>query len=228
MALLTHDGGRRKHGFLGERAGNEASRLVLKMAAQLLRDAGLDYADLDAIAFDSGPGTFTGLRIGCGIAQGLGFALGRPLVAVGSLEALAVQAAAPLVLTAIDARMRETYCAGWRVSGVEPTLIEPIRALPPDKALPWLLSLAPGEHAVAVGDAFQRYPEFADAIVAHGVRVDPGAWPRADTIAEIAALRFEHGAAVPADAAAPLYVRDKVALDVDEQKRVREARDAAR
>jgi tRNA threonylcarbamoyladenosine biosynthesis protein TsaB len=217
--------------FLGERAGQEHSRIALVMARRLLGEAGLGFQDLDAIAFDAGPGTFTGLRIGCGIAQGLGFALGCPLVAVSSLEMLARQAEAPLVLAAIDARMQEVYCSAYRIDGGDPMPLDALRVLSPSAALGHLLAsldgaAEAGRDAVAIGDAFARHPEMSRALAARGVRRVDDAWPRADALAEVAALRFERGAAVPASEAAPLYVRDKVALDVAEQQRLREARAA--
>jgi tRNA threonylcarbamoyladenosine biosynthesis protein TsaB len=217
--------------FLAERAGHGHSRILLVMARRLLDEAGLRFPDLDAIAFDAGPGSFTGLRIGCGVAQGLGFALDRPLVAVSSLEALALQAGAPLALTAMDARMQEVYCTVFGVTDGDPVPLAASRVLPPAAALDHLLGAlgCADEHegtAVAIGDAYARHPELAQALAARGLRVLDDAWPRADALAEVAASKFARGAAVPASQAAPLYVRDKVALDVDEQQRLRAARAA--
>jgi tRNA threonylcarbamoyladenosine biosynthesis protein TsaB len=241
VALRIRDDAGVRSAFLGERAGQDHSRLTLVMARQLLRDAGLGFAALDAIAFDAGPGTFTGLRIGCGIAQGLGFALDRPLVAVSSLEALARQSEASLALTACDARMNEVYFSAYCVRQGDPEPLEPIRVLPPSAAVGHLLACLdrasdPGADSgtdpseagkgtvAAIGDAFRRHPELAEALAARGVRVIDDAWPRADAVADVAALRLAQGRATPAAEAAPLYVRDKVALDVGEQQRLREAR----
>jgi len=233
VALRQREAGDVRRAFLGERAGQDHSRLVLVMARRLLAEAGLGFADLDAIAFDCGPGTFTGLRIGCGIAQGLGFALGLPLVAVSSLEALAQQAGATVALTAIDARMNEVYCSAYRLEEDDPRPLDPIRVLPPAAALGHLLDCleragdqAGGQGAVAIGDAASRHPELGEALRRRGLRVIDDAWPRADAVAEVAALRFAQGRAVQASEAAPLYVRDKVALDVSEQQRLRQARGA--
>lgn len=231
VALRIDAPGGARTAFVAERAGHGHSRILLVMARRLLDEAGLRFADLDAIAFDAGPGSFTGLRIGCGVAQGLGFALDRPLVAVSSLEALARQAEAPLALAAMDARMQEVYCSVFELTDGEPVPLVASRVLAPAAALDYLLGAlgragGPGKAAVAIGDAYARHPQMAQALAARGLRVLDDAWPRADALAEVAAWRFARGGAVPASQAAPLYVRDKVALDVDEQQRLRAARAA--
>ena len=81
---------------------------------------------------------------------------------------------------------------------------------------------------VAAGDAFLRYPELADQARAHGAHVLADVFPRADTIAECAALAWADGRLLRPDEAVPIYVRNKVALDVDEQRALRQARDAGR
>src|SRR6185503_6661978 len=103
------------------RAGNRHSELALPMLEKLLKETGLAAEKLDAVAFGAGPGSFTGLRIACGIAQGLAFARGLPVLGVSTLEALAEESGAARVLACLDARMREVYYAalerkgrGWR------------------------------------------------------------------------------------------------------------------
>ena len=85
------------------------SNLVLTMTEDVLLEAGISRHDLDGIAFDSGPGSFTGIRIGLGVAQGLALALDLPLLGVSSLMALAEGSGVNAVLPAIDARMGEVY-----------------------------------------------------------------------------------------------------------------------
>ena len=85
------------------------SNLVLTMTEDVLWEAGISRHDLDGIAFDSGPGSFTGIRIGLGVAQGLALALDLPLAGVSSLMALAEGSGMNAVLPAIDARMGEVY-----------------------------------------------------------------------------------------------------------------------
>src|SRR6185503_133143 len=93
------------------RAGNRHSELALPMFENLLKKTNLAVGELDAIAFGAGPGSFTGLRIACGLAQGLAFPRGLPVLGVPTLEALAEESGAQRVLACIDARMREVYYA---------------------------------------------------------------------------------------------------------------------
>jgi tRNA threonylcarbamoyladenosine biosynthesis protein TsaB len=229
-ALLLRDRDRTRVPASNERVGNDHSRRLLPMARELLDAEGLAWADLDAIAFDAGPGSFTGLRIGCGVAQGIAFALDLPVVAVSSLEALAWGAGAPRVLAALDARMGEVYFAEFDCGRAVPVRVGSIQVLPAElaqRALEERLA-DPGAAGatVARGDAFERYPRMAEAMSARGASVDARAYPGAEAIAQIAACRFDEGEALPAERASPLYVRDKVALNVDEQRRAREAREA--
>jgi tRNA threonylcarbamoyladenosine biosynthesis protein TsaB len=229
VGLQWRDGaGRLRCDALLERAGQEHSRRALAMAAELLRAAGLALAEIDAIAFDAGPGSFTGLRIGCGIAQGLGFALARPVVPVVSLEALAVQCDAATALVALDARMGEVYCCAYALRGAVATALGPVQVLPPAQAARALLERLAVDGAVAaVGDACARHPVLARAMSERGVRLQCDPCARGDALAAIGWLRLLEGRALPAEQAAPIYVRDKVALDVDEQRRLRTLRSTA-
>ena len=85
------------------------------MIDALLADAGTPLSALDAIAFGAGPGSFTGLRIACGVAQGLGLAIDRPLIAVDSLSSIAWASGQPQVIACLDARMGEVYCAAYQI-----------------------------------------------------------------------------------------------------------------
>jgi tRNA threonylcarbamoyladenosine biosynthesis protein TsaB len=87
------------------------SEIVLPMVQEILADAELTLAQLDGIAFGAGPGSFTGLRIACGVAQGLAFATNLPIVGVSTLEAIAQQTGEQKIIAALDARMGEIYHA---------------------------------------------------------------------------------------------------------------------
>src|SRR5689334_2544320 len=93
------------------RAGQRHSQLALPMMDQLLSERRLKPRDLDAVAFGAGPGAFTGLRIACGLAQGLAVARALPVIGISSLEAIAQESGAERVVACIDARMREVYYA---------------------------------------------------------------------------------------------------------------------
>jgi tRNA threonylcarbamoyladenosine biosynthesis protein TsaB len=202
-----------------ETVGQRHSERVLPMVDALLAEAGLALADCNAIAFGAGPGAFTGLRIACGIAQGLAFGADRPVVGVGNLEALAFAAreAAPSanrILAVIDARMQEMY---WAVYGFDNGNLEEIAA--PALAAADELGALAHRYApdLAAGNALQA---FADAAGSVRCATLTEARASAGAIARLAAKRFLQGETVPAALAAPLYVRDRVALTVDERRAV--------
>jgi tRNA threonylcarbamoyladenosine biosynthesis protein TsaB len=141
----------------GQRPGH-ASQL-LRLAAELLDEAGLTFAAVDRIAVGLGPGTFTGLRIGVATARALAQSTGAELVGVSTLRALAAeaQALAPAgtgVLAVIDARRGEVFAAAWQ--GAEP-LLEAVAIAPEDLAA----KLGAGRLAgpLAAGDGAVRFRE---------------------------------------------------------------------
>jgi tRNA threonylcarbamoyladenosine biosynthesis protein TsaB len=182
------------------RAGNRHSELALPMMENLLKKTDLTVGGLDAVAFGAGPGSFTGLRIACALAQGLAFPRGIPVLGVSTLEALAEESGAPRVVACIDARMREVYYAalerepyGWR---------EVIRA---QCVAPAALTL-PDANWIGAGNGFAAYGNMGLK------RVLPEVHPTAIAVARLAAPRLAAGEGVDAAHAAPLYVRDKVAF----------------
>ena len=99
------------------RAGHRHSELALPMMDQLLRERRLTPRHLDAVAFGAGPGAFTGLRIACGLAQGLAVARGLPVIGISSFEAIAQESGGDRVVACIDARMREVYYSALEFQG---------------------------------------------------------------------------------------------------------------
>lgn len=193
--------------------GQGHSECVLGMVDELLTRNRLRVAALDGIAFGEGPGSFTGLRIACGVTQGLAFAAGVPVLGVSTLLAMAESTRSQRVICCVDARMHEIYHAAYERTGdgwktvQEPGLCTPAAApQPPDGT--WL-GCGTG-FAVYRGALMQRYAGKLAAI-------DAGIHPRAEEIARLAVPRFERGEGVDAAAAAPLYVRDKVALKIHER-----------
>lgn len=192
------------------------SELALPLLERLLAGAGLARGQLDAVAFGAGPGSFTGLRIACGIAQGLAFARGLPVAGVSCLEAIAEEADAARVLACIDARMREVYYAalerepggGWRAV-LAPQCVPPAEAPRP-----------PGTGWTGCGSGFGAYAETLRNRMASVLGpVLPQVHPTALAIARLAAPRLLAGEGVDAALAAPVYLRDKVALTMQEQAR---------
>ena len=184
------------------------SATLLPLAEATLSEAGIGFADLDGIAFGTGPGSFTGLRVACGVAQGLAVARDVPLVGVGTLEAMALASGGERVVVALDARMGEVYC-GFFVAGVlqgEIGVHAPASVPLPESGT-WL----------ACGNGLAVYPALRERLspVVDGWK--PEIMPDAGFVARLAAVRLARGERVdPADAA-PLYVRDKVARTVAER-----------
>ncbi|MBK8335224.1 MAG: tRNA (adenosine(37)-N6)-threonylcarbamoyltransferase complex dimerization subunit type 1 TsaB [Sterolibacteriaceae bacterium] len=193
--------------------GQPHSGWALPAVTRVLGRAGLRLDDLDAIAFGAGPGSFTGLRLACGIAQGLALGADLPLVAVPSLAALALASGGQRVWVGVDARMREMYYAAYAVHGDDvQTLIEPACAAPE------LVPAPEGEGWHAAGSALSVYREMLLPMLAgHCVAFEPEVAASARAVARIAAARLARGEGVDAALAAPLYVRDKVALTTAER-----------
>ena len=194
---------------LERRAGQRHSELALPMLERLLADAGLTAARLEAVAFGAGPGSFTGLRIACGLAQGLALARDLPVLGVSSLEAIAQEAGAAQVIACVDARMREVYYAALEKDGMpqRPRWREVIstRCIAPQAA-----PRPPGHDWLGAGNGFAVYGNLGLS------NVLPEVHPTALAIAQLAAPRLAAGEGVDAAAAAPMYVRDKVAFTREE------------
>jgi tRNA threonylcarbamoyladenosine biosynthesis protein TsaB len=195
------------------RAGQKHSELLLPMVDRLLADAGVRLEDLDGIAFGAGPGSFTGLRIACAVAQGLAFGTGQRVVPVSTLLAMAERSGAARVVAALDARMNEVYLGAYvREADAWRTVIEPCLQAP--TAVPEL----PGAGWTAVGNGFAVCDgALADSCGARLARVEVLVHPRAAEMARLAAPFFARGLGVAPEEAVPLYVRDKVALKVAER-----------
>lgn len=209
---------------VAQRSRKGAARVAeqaLAMIAELLAEQSVTLGQVDAFAFGSGPGAFTGLRVGCALVQGLAFACDRPVVAVGSLRALAYgacgqarragedAAGVPLrVMAAIDARMGQIYWAVYEGTRAERLLAVPALAWPKQMAE---LTAQWRPHVIA-GDALRA----VDAAWAapNGAICLPDARPDASMIAELARTDLDAGRAVAARDAVPEYVRDQVALTV--------------
>lgn len=195
------------------RAGQSHSEMLLEMADGLLARHGLRIKDLDGLAFGQGPGSFTGLRIACGVTQGLAFAAGLRVVGVGTLLAMAEATGAERVVCCLDARMREIYHAAYdRSAGYWKTVCEPALCAPAaSPALPNGLWLGCGSGFEAYHDALlARYRGCLSGVV-------PGVSPHAREIVRLGVSLFEQGRHTDAELAAPIYIRDRVALRTGER-----------
>jgi tRNA threonylcarbamoyladenosine biosynthesis protein TsaB len=197
--------------------GPQASTTLIPLIRQLLAEAGLALGQLDAIAFGRGPGSFTGLRTACAVAQGLGFGAGVPLLPIGTLHAIAEEArhrfGATRVVAVLDARMAQIYAAR-HVFGGDGALAapdaEPQLLAPEDLVVPagWVLA----------GNAFASHGDRLPAAAARHALL-----PDAEAMLRLAPTLLATGRAVaPADAW-PLYVRDKVAQTTEERAALKAA-----
>jgi tRNA threonylcarbamoyladenosine biosynthesis protein TsaB len=200
-----------------EATGAVSSTRLLPAIRELFDEAGLALADCDAIAFGAGPGSFTGLRTATGVAQGLAFGLNCPVVPIGTLLACAESVrlrdpAVRRVVAALDARMDEVYWAdfAWDEAAGEWRTVQPASLSAPDRlSLPDVPFTLAGNAAAVFG------ARLAASAVAQAV--DGEALPHALPLAFAALRALRAGRTVPAELAAPEYVRDKVAQTTAER-----------
>ncbi|MCL4315680.1 MAG: tRNA (adenosine(37)-N6)-threonylcarbamoyltransferase complex dimerization subunit type 1 TsaB [Gammaproteobacteria bacterium] len=194
-----------------EIAPQRHTALILPMVDSLLQQAGLKLGDLDALAFGCGPGSFTGVRIAASVVQGLAFGAERPVIPISSLAVLAQGAhrthGAASVLTAADARMNEVYWAAYRLdqNGLmslrgDEQVCTPATAPAPEQGA-WF----------GVGSGWQSYGALLEARLGgrlSGYQAD--CYPQARDVARLAQSAYAQGAAVSAEHALPVYLRNEV------------------
>lgn len=207
-----------REAYLQSEPGQKHTKVILGMIRGCLTAAGGSREGLQGIAFGSGPGAFTGLRVACGLTQGLGWALNIPLIPVNTLLALAYIHHETLeegsrLLSAIDARMHECYCAVFRYENHEfkevtaPALCKPseLLAIADDNGAEFLCGNAFRIYADEIGDPAPKKLLSTDDV-------------NAQMIVPLARKYFEENKTVDAAEASPLYVRDHVALTIEERK----------
>ncbi|MGZ5848171.1 MAG: tRNA (adenosine(37)-N6)-threonylcarbamoyltransferase complex dimerization subunit type 1 TsaB [Ramlibacter sp.] len=195
--------------------GAQASASLIPAILALLERGGLVLHDLDAIVFGCGPGSFTGLRTACSVAQGLALGAGVPVLPVETLMAVAEDARSRMgahdVLAVLDARMDEVYVARYMHDGQRWLRGSPVRL-----AAPEAVEVPAG--AILAGNAFRAYGNRLPATAAH-----VAAAPTAAALLRLAPALIAAGEARAADEALPLYVRDKVAQTTAEREAARAA-----
>ena len=211
-AALVLDGGLHERFEVIPR--QHAARL-LPMIQQLLAHNRTEFSQLDAVAFGRGPGSFTGLRIAAGVAQGLAFGLNVPVVPVSTLAALALQAARlhdrRFVLSCLDARIGEVYTGSFRVDGEE---VEPLQdeVLCPPESMPLPPPTSAGESWFGAGSGWSYEARMPRSVLDRIQGFDAELLPRAGDIARLAGRILHEGGGVEPELAAPVYLRDKVTL----------------
>jgi tRNA threonylcarbamoyladenosine biosynthesis protein TsaB len=201
---------------LEEPAGNRHSMRLLPMLERVAAAAGISLASLDGVAFGAGPGSFTGLRIACGAAQGIAYARDLPVLGISTLEALAEESRARRVLACLDARMHEVYYSAFERTDGKPD--GRWRAvIPATCAAPGAVRVPAGDGWIGCGSGFAMYGAMGLGSVI------PGLHPSAMAVARLAAPRFALGEGVDAALALPDYVRDRVALTEAEREAAQDA-----
>jgi tRNA threonylcarbamoyladenosine biosynthesis protein TsaB len=183
------------------------------MLDAVLTEAGVRLAQLDGIAFGAGPGSFTGVRIACGVTQGLALGANLPVIGICTLQAVAQGSGKDKVIAALDARMAEVYFAVYeKRAGEWQTVCAPCLCLPQDAAA------VEGKDWQGAGSGFAAHGSVLQAHYEGQLgAIDAACVPQARAIAELAAPLFAAGKGLDAALAMPLYLRDKVALKTSER-----------
>jgi tRNA threonylcarbamoyladenosine biosynthesis protein TsaB len=199
------------------------TKLLLPMIKSLLAEAELNLTQLDALAFGCGPGSFTGLRIATGVVQGLAFGADLPVVPVSTLAALAQNCSAELSFVAMDARIGEIFWGVYqrRTDGF-------VELIGKEAVLPVSQIQFPQKNALGIGSGWRVYH---DELLAHTqgfvMQIESEALPKSSAIAELGVYGFQHGLAVAAEHAQPVYLRDKVAQTERERAQAKMDKSAA-
>jgi tRNA threonylcarbamoyladenosine biosynthesis protein TsaB len=205
-----------------EDGGARASQRLLPLVFELLDAAGLQAAQLDAVAFGRGPGAFTGLRTATSVAQGLALGIGCPVLPIDSLMIVAedarVRHGMNELWVAMDARMDEVYAGAYRYADGRWQVQHDGALL----TLPALQAAWQARPPLAV--AGSAIGAFGARLPCAGARCIDEAGPDRETaqaLARLARAAWSHGAAIDAAQALPLYLRDKVALTTAERSAAR-------
>ena len=183
---------------------------VLPMVDELLAEAGMTLNELDGFVLDRGPGSFTGVRIGTSVVQGLAFATDLPVLTVSSLAALAQaglrEHGLKNVLSVIDARMGEVYWGFYQSHDACMQLLSKEHVTPVDNIM-----MEKGSWTV-LGSGCDEYGELLknlDGVCE--IKMDGAKFPRARDLLELARCQWSEGNCVSADKVQPIYLRDNVA-----------------
>ena len=205
-------------------AGQRHAELALDAVDALLREAGIDVSLLDGVVYGEGPGSFTGLRIACGLVQGIALARSLPVVGICTLAALAEESGAGRVIACLDARMGEVYHAAYLRDGANWNMQSA-----PGVYRPELVPLLAGSDWLGIGSGFAAHE--AALLARYSGQISacrPALFPSAAAALRLARPVFERGEARDAASAVPIYLRDKVAMKTDERAQKKRAPDTRR
>ena len=190
------------------------SEILLTMIEELLEESTLVLQQLDGIAFGAGPGSFTGLRIACGVAQGLAYASNLSVIGISTLEAVAQQIEEQKIIVALDARMGEIYHAAYqKLTNYDWQVI-----CPPTLCLPQHAPSVPGNGWTGCGSGFDAYREELSALYCGNIeQIHYQCHPQAGEIAHLALAKFTDGSSTDPVNSTPVYIRNKVALKENER-----------
>jgi len=192
-----------------EEGNNIHSQVLLKMIDDLLQQKNITVNELDVVAVDQGPGSFTGLRIGIGVAQGIAYGVGCPMIGVSSLDALANQAEEDgTVIAGVDARMGEVYWCEYHKQADVVTRKQALTVSPPQ-------DIEANDKVGAIqllGNAWQEYQgQFDEALIKKANIDTKQVYPSADSLLVIAQQAYQRGELTSPIEFAPEYVRNDVA-----------------
>jgi len=190
------------------------TRLLIPMIRDLLRDAGIDLGDLDAVVLGNGPGSFIGMRIGASVAQGLAFGSGLKIVPVSSMAAVAAEVmeiySAAEVIVAQDARVNEAYLGIYRNDGDGIPIAVTDEVLQPIEKIDGLAAASASE-LFAAGQAWEKYPALRELNRAAISKIVDVHYPKARYLLGLGMRAWQAGEAIEPENLAPAYIRTKVA-----------------
>ena len=196
-----------------EKVGNTASQVLLQWILDLMLESSITWNEIRALALSQGPGAFTGIRLGLGVAQGLAYAQQKPLIPIPSLDGMIAHSLffshneilkSQTYRVLLDARMQQVYCASYEIDDHQLLVRQQSIALINIK------DLVSDEHSVQYAYDMQSYID--DRSLPPGMQFIP-ATPHALGIAYLASIKNREEAYLPRDCQ-PLYIRDQVALTI--------------
>lgn len=212
VAINTQQGVFVRH----EVGSNVHSKVLLEMVQDLLGQTSLTVSDVNAVAVGQGPGSFTGLRIGVGVAQGIAYGINAPMIGISSLDALANQSSEQgSVIAGIDARMGEVYWCEYLKNSDGVSRVGELRVTPPED----IIGHDKTSKLQLLGNAWTEYHDrFSDTLLENSNVDESQVYPMADSLLSLAQKAYQKGELINPLDFAPQYVRNDVAKKSSKQK----------